>query len=151
MFDVDDAVDDRIEEFAIVRNEQQRAGILEEPALQPQDGIEVEVIGGLIEQQQVRAAHQRLRNVEPHSPAPGKSAYRARLVGCGETETLHETPGATARVVAAHCSITSMKLTEFQTVIACFRIRDGFLNCTQRGVAVEDEPERGLRGRKELL
>ena len=73
---MDDAVDDAVEEIAVVRDEQQRAGIAREPVLEPQHGIEVEVVGGLVEQQEVRAAHQRLREIEPHPPAAGESRDR---------------------------------------------------------------------------
>ena len=80
VLDVDDAVDDAVEELAIVRDQQQRAGIVAQPALEPDDRVEVEVVGGLVEQQQVRRTHQRLRDVEPHAPAAGEIAHRARLV-----------------------------------------------------------------------
>ena len=46
--------------------------IAAEPALEPDDRVEVEVVGRLVEQQQVRRAHQRAREVEPHAPAAGE-------------------------------------------------------------------------------
>ncbi len=55
--------DAAVEELAVVRHHQQRASICSEPALQPHNSIEVEVIGGLVEQQQLGAALQCTREV----------------------------------------------------------------------------------------
>ena len=57
-------------------DEQQRARVAAEPVLEPQHRVEVEVVGRLVEQQQVRAAHQRLREVEAHPPAAGEARHR---------------------------------------------------------------------------
>ncbi len=57
ILDVQYAVDDGIEELAVVRNHQQRARVARQPFLQPDDGVEVEVIGGLIQQQADRRAN----------------------------------------------------------------------------------------------
>ena len=74
LFDVDDLLDHRIEEVAVVGNQQQGARVAFQPAFQPEDRIEVQVVGGLVEQQQVGRAHQRLRQVEAHAPATGEVA-----------------------------------------------------------------------------
>ena len=81
VLDVDDAVADAVEELAIVRDQQQRAGIGAQPALEPEDGVDVEMVGGLVEQQQVGAAHERARHVDAHPPAAGKCAQRPLIVG----------------------------------------------------------------------
>ena len=52
-----------IEEIAIVRDEDQGAAIACKPFLQPHHGIEIEMVGGFVEQQQVGAAHQRLGEI----------------------------------------------------------------------------------------
>ena len=94
-------VDDAVEKIAVVRDEQQRAGIAREPVLEPQHGVEVEVIGGLVEQQQVRAAHQRLREIEPHAPAAGEARDRIAVARVGEAQSGEQRRGARARRVAA--------------------------------------------------
>ncbi|RMS04166.1 hypothetical protein ALP75_200190 [Pseudomonas syringae pv. actinidiae] len=53
LLDVGDVIDHRIEKVPVVGNQQQGAGIALEPVLEPQNGVEVQVVGGLIEQQQV--------------------------------------------------------------------------------------------------
>ena len=84
-----------------MRDEQQRARILAEPVLEPQHGVEVEVVGGLVEQQQIGAALQRLREVEPHAPAAGKARHRIAVARLGEPEAGQQHRGACARAVAA--------------------------------------------------
>ena len=59
-------------EIAVVRDDEQRPGIALEPLLEPDDGVEVEVVGRLVEQEQLRRAHQRLREIQTHAPAAEK-------------------------------------------------------------------------------
>jgi hypothetical protein len=73
---------DLVEELAIVRDQQQRARVPEQPLLQPQHRVEVEVVGRLVEQQQVRRRHQRAGQVQAHAPAAGEFLDGA-LVGVG--------------------------------------------------------------------
>ena len=80
VLEVDDAIHHAIEELAIVRDQQQRARIFAQPGFQPQDGVEVEVIGRLVEQQQIRAAHERLRDVQTYAPAAGEFPHRPRFI-----------------------------------------------------------------------
>ena len=72
-FDVQDLVYGGIQKCPVVGNYQQGAGLLHQIALQPEDGVQVQVVGGLIEQQQVCVSHQYLRQVKAHAPAPGKA------------------------------------------------------------------------------
>ena len=76
VLEMSDRIDRRIEKIAVVGNQQQRAGILLEPVLQPEHRIQIQVIGRFVEQQQVGTAHQRLCEVEPHPPAAGKRRDR---------------------------------------------------------------------------
>ena len=78
ILDVQHPVDDGIEKFTIMRNHQQGAGEGGEPILQPDDGVEVQVIGGLIQQQQIGARTQCARHCQTHAPAAGKFRDLAR-------------------------------------------------------------------------
>ena len=90
-----------VEELAVVADQQQGAGILEQPLLQPQHRVQVEVVGGFVEQQQVAGHHQRARQVQAHAPAAGERTYRA-VVGLGrEAQTVQQPPGAGLGVVTA--------------------------------------------------
>ena len=70
--DVADVADGAIEKIAIVGNQNQSSLLAPKPLLKPQHGVEVEVVGRLIKQQQIGAAHQRLRQIQTHAPAAGK-------------------------------------------------------------------------------
>ena len=126
--------------------------ILAQPGLEPQDGVEVEVVGGLVQQQQVRAAHQRARHVEAHAPAAGEIAHRPRLVGRCKAQAMHQLRGARARVVAADAGESACS----RSPGACRRRapRPAAMRpstCAQLGIAVEHELDRRLVGGVELL
>ena len=83
--DVGDVRADRVEEVAVVRDDDQRAVVADQEVAQPVDRVEVEVVGRLVEQQRLRLAEQRLR--EQHADllaalqlAP--SSARAARRGC---------------------------------------------------------------------
>ena len=67
-----DPRDDRVEEVAVVRHEDDRERVVVEVLLQPVAGLEVEVVGRLVEQQQVRPAEQQLGQRDAHLPAAGE-------------------------------------------------------------------------------
>ena len=73
-----------------MRDQQQRPGIVDQPALQPQDGIQVQVVGGLIQQQQIRTAHQRLGHVQPHAPAAGERTHRPGFLLGGKPQAMQQ-------------------------------------------------------------
>ena len=64
---------DGVEEFAVVADDEQSAGIALEPAFQPDQGVQVQVVGGFVEQQQIARAHQRARQLQTHAPAAGEA------------------------------------------------------------------------------
>ncbi len=98
--DVQDHGRGRVEELAVVRDEDQRPAIGREPALEPDHRVEVEVVGGLVEQQQVGAAHQGAREVETHPPAAGERADALRELVLGEAQAVEQGGRARARRVA---------------------------------------------------
>ena len=69
---VSNAIHGFIKEFPVVGNEHQRATVVLDPVPEPDDSIQVQVIGGLVEQQQVRRCHQGLSQIEPNTPAAGE-------------------------------------------------------------------------------
>ena len=151
MFDIDDTVADAIEEFAIVRDQQQRAGIGPQPGLEPEDRVDVEVVGGFVEQQQVGAAHERTGNIDAHPPAAGKSADRPLVLGVLESQAVHELRGARPRVIAAHLRVTRVQRAEARAIVVFGRHRDLRLDRAQLGVAVEHELDCRLVGGVDIL
>ncbi len=70
--DFDDARGQRAQEAAVVGDEDDAAGELLEEAFQPADRFDVEVVGGLVQQQHVGLAHQRLRQQHAALHAAGQ-------------------------------------------------------------------------------
>ena len=65
------------------------AGIVRDHLLQQIEGLEVEIVGGLVEHQQVRGLRQGAGQHQPVALAAGEHAHgRARLLG-REQEVLH--------------------------------------------------------------
>ena len=60
---------DCVQKLAVVADHDHGALVALEPGLQPDQGVQVQVVGGLVEQQQVRGAHQRAGQLQPHAPA----------------------------------------------------------------------------------
>ncbi len=144
-----------VEKIAIVRNQDQRAGVAVEPFLEPDDGVEVEVVGRLVEQQQVRAAHQRPRQIEAHAPAAGELGDRALEVFVGETQAMHQRRRACRRGVAVDLGKARMQeadlLAGVMVVVMFFRRDQIAFDLAQLGVAVEHEVERGIGQRRRVL
>ena len=72
----DDARGQARQKLAIVGDEQQRAAVFRHHVFQPLDGLDVEVVGGLVQQQHVRLHDQRPAERHPALPAAGKLRHR---------------------------------------------------------------------------
>ncbi len=83
-----DALDRRVEEVAVVGDEDDRAGVVGQVLLEPVARRKVEVVRGLVHQEQVRAGEEQLREGDAHLPAARELLGSALLVGEGEAEAL---------------------------------------------------------------
>ena len=96
--ELDDARGQPLEERAVVGHEQHGAGVVGEERLEPLDGLDVEVVGRLVEQQHVGRGHQRPR--QQHAPPPsarqrvdhGASAGSASRVSTSSTRCSSRQP-----------------------------------------------------------
>jgi hypothetical protein len=77
---------DPVEEPAVVGDDHGAAGELQQRVLERLQGLDVEVVGGLVEQQHVAALLERERQVEPVALAAGQHAGELLLVGALEAE-----------------------------------------------------------------
>ena len=66
--------DDAVHELAIVRRHQQRAGARLQERLEPDDRLDVEMVGRLVHQQDVGLAEQHARHRHAHLPAARQRA-----------------------------------------------------------------------------
>ncbi|AFJ34468.1 30S ribosomal protein S5 [Mycobacterium sp. H4Y] len=81
-----------VQEPPVVRNHHRAAGELLEGVLQRAQGFDVEVVGGLVEQDEVSALLERQREVEPVALAAREHAGRLLLVWSLEPERRHVGP-----------------------------------------------------------
>ena len=91
ILDMRDARADLVEEIPVVRYDQQDAFVAFQPALEPQDGRQVQVVGWLVEQQDVGPAHECASEIEPHPPAAGKRTHRVGVLVGREPEAVQQT------------------------------------------------------------
>jgi hypothetical protein len=72
--DLDDLADHAVQELAVVRGHHERALERAQPLLEPQDRLEIEVVGRLVEQQRVGLHDQDPREAHAHLPAARERA-----------------------------------------------------------------------------
>ena len=84
--DLDGAVDGDVEEIAVVGDEDVAEGIVLEVVLKPVAGFEIEMVGGLVEKQQIGLGEQQFGQRDAHLPAAGELIGLARPVFFAEAE-----------------------------------------------------------------
>ena len=111
-------VQTRVQEVAVVRDDDQRAVVADEELAQPVDRVEVEVVGRLVEQQRLRAART--------APAPaargpsGRPAARAIVRSwsvVGDVEALEQDGGVALGGVAVLFADDALELAEAHAVV----------------------------------
>jgi len=101
LFEFEDARDHSVQEGAVVGNEDHRRRCAEEVVFQPQQGIQVEVVGRFVEQQQVRFGKEQPGQFQPHGPAAAEGCGRAVQLGRAKTEAGQYPAGAGFEVITA--------------------------------------------------
>ena len=86
--DLGDPRHDRVEEEAIVRDEDHRVADRSRVLLEPVARIEIEVVRRLVEQEQRRPAEQQLGERDAHLPAAGKRLGRLVEIRARKPEAL---------------------------------------------------------------
>jgi hypothetical protein len=98
---VRDDVDAAVEQPAVVADHDRGAREARQPALQPHRGFKVEVVGRLVEQQQVGLQEQRAGQRHAHPPAARIGGQRPRLRRLVEAEPGQDRRGARRRGIGA--------------------------------------------------
>ena len=101
------------------------------------------MVGRLVEQQQIGAAHQRLGEMEAHAPAAGKLRHRRACVGGREAQAVQQFAGARARRVAADRVQALVQRRLARGVVRGLGRGEFAFEPAQFGVAVEHVIERG--------
>ena len=144
LLDVGDMGDAGVEELAVVRDQQQRAAVVAQPGFEPDHRVEVEVVGRLVEQQQVGAAHQRLRQVQAHAPAAGEIGHRTLDVGLQEAQAVEQRCRARTRRVATDLVQAGMQFANVRAIVGGLGRGQLGLDAAQLGVAVQHVVDRRL-------
>ena len=90
---LDDTGDQLVEELPVMRDDQDRPRVVLQIALEPNQGLKIEMIGGLIQHQDVRFMDQQPSKVCPHHPATGQFARRPIEVRFPKGQTLEQSLG----------------------------------------------------------
>ncbi|MCY1354510.1 hypothetical protein D9M69_408900 [compost metagenome] len=137
LLEVRHVIDHTVEEIAVVGDQQEGAGVAFQPVLEPEDGVQVEVVGRLVEQQQLGRAHQRLGQVQAHPPAAGEVADAAVHLVAGEAETGQQLARTGVRRVAVGTVQLNVQTGDSGAVVARFGRSQLALNLAQVLIAVE--------------
>ena len=86
-----------VQQVAVMADDQDGAAILLDEILQPQHAFQVEIIGGLVEQQKIGRGEQDRGQRHAHAPAAGKFAAGAELVFRRKTQSRQDLSGAGRR------------------------------------------------------
>ena len=132
-------------------DEEARPLAADEPLLKPHHRVEVEVVGRLVEEQQVRAAHQGLREVEPDPPPAREVRDGASEVFRVEPEAVEDPSRPRLRGVAVDGLELRVERGEAPVVALALGRLDAALHRTERPVAVHRPVEGGGRARLGLL
>ena len=89
-----------VHERAVVADEEHRAVVALQEGLEPLDALEVEVVGRLVEHEQVGVAQQELREADAHLPAAGEVLGGFVEVLYREAETRKNLPSPRLELVA---------------------------------------------------
>ena len=92
----------RIEEVAVVRNDEHRIFVIRQVILEPRDRRPVEVVGRLVEQQVVGFAEQRLRQQYAHLLLGAQVAHQLVVQSLPDPEAAQQVGGIALGVPALH-------------------------------------------------
>ena len=90
-----------VEKGAVVGNKEDGAGILAEVFLEPLQGLQVEMVGRLVEHQQVGRLHQKAGQVGAHDPAAAHFAQGTVEILFAEAQAGEDLLGTGFELIAA--------------------------------------------------
>ncbi|CAM2143964.1 conserved protein of unknown function [Pararobbsia alpina] len=140
-----------VEELAIVADHDHGALIALEPRFQPNQRVEVQVVGRFVEQQQVGRAHQRARQLQSHAPAAGETVDRLIKLRGAEAQALDQRLGTCGGIVCPGVVKGHVGVRHAHAVVAGLGGGDFGLRGQQHRVALDDEVGRALLGFRHVL
>ena len=107
---------DRVEEVAVVGDGDEGAVVVLEEVLEPVDGFEIEVVGGLVEEQGLGLAEEGLGEQDADLLAALEFAHAALVDGLGDVETVEKDGGVGLGGVAVFVADDAFELAEAHAV-----------------------------------
>ena len=111
VFKSGDVVDARVHEGAVVADDEDGAVVVRDKAAQPLDAFEVQVVGGLVQKEQVRVAQEELSQRDAHLPAARELGARTLKVGDFKAQAGQDLAGVALEFVAAQVLKAVLDLT----------------------------------------
>ena len=147
---------DHVQEVTVVRNDNHGAVAIVQRLLQPANGVDVQVVGRFIEQQDIRIGKQRLRQQDTQLPARRDFAHRAIMLFNRNADAEQQFAGARFRRVAVHFAIFDFQVGHFVAIFFA-HLSEGvdtialLLHFPQLAVAHDDRIQHGERFKGELI
>ena len=139
-------VGDAVEEVAVVRDDELDGRMAQQLALQPQHGVQVQVVGGFVQQQQVAGGHQHAGQVQAHLPAAREFVHRACQLRLPEAQAVQQFGGAGLGRRAASIDPAGIGLAQRFAVAAGLGLLDGLFGGHQGSVGIHHEAYRADAG-----
>ena len=109
------------------------------------------MVGRFIQQQQIGAANQRLRQVQSHAPATGEVADRALQLLLAEAQTVQQACGARMDTPRLHRIQLAMQQRDGVAIVTQIGVRQFRLQLAIDAVTVDDILQRGFVERRGFL
>ena len=109
---VKDTLDRPVQQIAVVRDNQAGMGIAGQKVLQPNRPLQIEIVGRLIEQQQIRGGEQNRSQSNTHSPTAGKLATGPPLRRAVEPKPLQNRRGPCFRRMGLNIRKPGLDITD---------------------------------------
>ena len=118
--EMQDLVDRGVEQVAVMADHDHGAGIVGQMVFQPQRAFEIEIVGRLVQQQQVWRREQRRRQRHSHAPAAGEFRARPRLIRGGKSKAAQDCRRAGRRGVGIDIDQPHLNLGDPVRIISGF-------------------------------
>ena len=146
--EMQDPVDRGVEQVAIVADDDDGVRIARDVLFEPQRGFEIEIVGRLVEQQEIGLGEQHRRQRHPHAPAAGELRAGALLVGVGESEAGQDAGGARRRRMGADVGEPRLDLRDAMVIALGLRLPE---QPRALGIGGEHDLDQALRSARRFL
>ena len=141
-------IDRGVEQVAIVADDDHGVRIARDVIFKPQGGFQIEIVGRLVEQQQVGLGEQDRGERHAHAPAAGKFRARAALVGVREAQAGEDFGRARRRRMRADIGEPGLDFGDAVRVVRGLRLAE---QPCALGVGGEHDVEQRVRAVRRLL